>query len=96
MGGVKAAGTIQKSCHYCGEPAKTRDHIVPKSRAIVCGAHGNIVPACGPCNNKKSDWRSDCGCMTCLMAWVLYGPPGWRSLKIVPLVTLPDAIKIAA
>lgn len=43
-------------CHYCGrkfKPAElTMDHLIP----IVRGGksvHGNLVPACKECNNKK-------------------------------------------
>jgi 5-methylcytosine-specific restriction protein A len=43
-------------CHYCGKKFKptelTMDHIIP----IVRGGrttHGNVVPACKDCNNKK-------------------------------------------
>ncbi len=43
-------------CHYCGKKVKpaelTMDHLVP----IVRGGrttHGNVVPACKDCNNKK-------------------------------------------
>ena len=39
-------------CHWCGQPATTRDHLVPLSAG---GAHepGNIVPACQPCNSGR-------------------------------------------
>ncbi len=43
-------------CHYCEKKVKptelTMDHLVP----IVRGGrttHGNVVPACKDCNNKK-------------------------------------------
>lgn len=67
-------------CHYCGGAGGTRDHIVPRSRALHLGpgARDNIVPACSGCNGAKGDQRSDCPCMRCLHAWVKYGPPGWR------------------
>jgi 5-methylcytosine-specific restriction endonuclease McrA len=57
----RASGT----CHYCGRKFKptelTMDHLVP----IVRGGrsvHGNVVPACKECNNKKkyllpSEWE---------------------------------------
>lgn len=52
-------------CHYCGRAVKpaelTMDHLVP----IIRGGrttHGNVVPACKECNNKKkyllpSEWE---------------------------------------
>jgi 5-methylcytosine-specific restriction enzyme A len=43
-------------CHYCGKQvgakALTMDHLVP----IIRGGrstHGNVVPACKPCNDAK-------------------------------------------
>ncbi len=43
-------------CHYCGKEvgvrALTMDHVVP----IIRGGHsthGNVVPACKPCNDAK-------------------------------------------
>ena len=40
-------------CAYCGSPARTVDHVVPKSKG---GATSwlNTVAACRPCNNKKA------------------------------------------
>lgn len=41
-------------CFYCGKRSfLTQDHIEPLSRG---GSHtyGNILPACGPCNNSKN------------------------------------------
>jgi 5-methylcytosine-specific restriction endonuclease McrA len=75
---VEPAG---KSCHYCDAPATTRDHIVPRSKLRLL-AHQftylsdtpNIVPACQPCNQRKSDLRSDCTCPRCCAAWAAYGP----------------------
>lgn len=53
---VRAAG---HRCHYCGVHESvvgslTMDHVTPVSRG---GRHcaDNIVPACMPCNLKKSD-----------------------------------------
>ncbi len=41
-------------CQYCGGPAETVDHVVPKSRG---GVHTweNVVAACKSCNGKKRD-----------------------------------------
>jgi 5-methylcytosine-specific restriction endonuclease McrA len=41
-------------CQYCGGPAETVDHLVPRSRG---GAHSweNVVAACKSCNSKKRD-----------------------------------------
>jgi 5-methylcytosine-specific restriction endonuclease McrA len=67
-------------CHYCDGAGGTRDHIVPRSRALFLGsnARDNIVMACARCNGLKGDQRSDCPCMKCLRAWTKYGPPGWH------------------
>jgi 5-methylcytosine-specific restriction endonuclease McrA len=45
------------ACHYCGDLATTRDHVIPRSKGG--GGAGNIVPACEPCNRRKGsmDYR---------------------------------------
>ncbi len=42
------------ACQYCGRPADSLDHIVPRSRG---GEHvwENVVAACRPCNVAKRD-----------------------------------------
>ncbi|MEV0606649.1 HNH endonuclease [Polymorphospora rubra] len=43
-----------RCCAYCGGPASTVDHLLPRSR----GGRDtwlNTVAACGPCNNRKAD-----------------------------------------
>ncbi len=42
------------SCVYCGAPATSLDHVIPKSRG---GPHtwDNVVSACGRCNHVKAD-----------------------------------------
>jgi len=38
-------------CHWCGQPAKTADHVIPVARG---GGHvGNLVPCCQGCNARK-------------------------------------------
>ncbi len=53
-------------CGYCGAPASTVDHVVPRSRG---GRHewANVVVACARCNHVKADrtvselgWRLRC------------------------------------
>jgi 5-methylcytosine-specific restriction endonuclease McrA len=41
-------------CQYCGGPAESIDHVVPRSRG---GDHvwDNVVAACRPCNVRKRD-----------------------------------------
>ncbi|MBI3598449.1 MAG: HNH endonuclease [Nitrospirae bacterium] len=55
----------QGVCSYCGNkvaPSEiTMDHVVPLIRGGR-SVHGNLVPACKPCNNKKRaqllmDWE---------------------------------------
>jgi 5-methylcytosine-specific restriction endonuclease McrA len=43
-----------RRCGYCGGPATTVDHIVPRSRG---GRNSwmNTVAACGGCNQRKGD-----------------------------------------
>jgi 5-methylcytosine-specific restriction endonuclease McrA len=61
----RAGGSrIVGDCHYCGEPATTRDHVVPVSKGGRAG-NGNIVPACNRCNQLKGsmDYREFMGLM---------------------------------
>lgn len=51
-------------CHYCGQAATTRDHIVPKSKGGGDG-HWNLVPACKKCNQAKADTDPTCQCRKC-------------------------------
>lgn len=54
---VKAA--FADSCAYCGRGGVVEmDHAIPLSR-LQLGEHrlGNLVPACPPCNRKKSHLR---------------------------------------
>jgi len=41
-----------RSCHWCGQPAGTVDHVVP---AALGGGHdlANLVPACRRCNTLR-------------------------------------------
>lgn len=41
-------------CQYCGDPAESLDHVIPRSRG---GEHtwDNVVAACRPCNVSKRD-----------------------------------------
>jgi 5-methylcytosine-specific restriction endonuclease McrA len=41
-------------CQYCGSPAESIDHVIPRSRG---GRHAwdNVVAACRRCNTRKED-----------------------------------------
>jgi 5-methylcytosine-specific restriction protein A len=39
-------------CRYCGGPATTVDHLIPKARGGT-DDDGNLVAACRPCNSAK-------------------------------------------
>ncbi|BCJ37046.1 HNH endonuclease [Actinocatenispora thailandica] len=41
-------------CGYCGDPASTVDHILPRSRGGR-NTWRNTVAACGGCNQRKGD-----------------------------------------
>lgn len=45
-------------CQYCGAPADSIDHVVPRSRG---GLHEweNVIAACRPCNLRKRDRTPD-------------------------------------
>lgn len=42
------------TCQYCGSPAESIDHVLPRSRG---GQHAweNVVACCRPCNIRKGD-----------------------------------------
>ncbi len=77
-------------CQYCGQPADSIDHVVPRSKG---GAHSweNLVAACRPCNLAKRDRTPEEAGMSlarpCLAprspAWVVVGasrmPDEWRA-----------------
>lgn len=45
---------MEETCCYCGDEADTADHVIPLSYGGP-DMLGNIVPACGRCNSKKSN-----------------------------------------
>ncbi|EXG80686.1 HNH endonuclease [Cryptosporangium arvum] len=44
----------RRCCAYCGRPASTVDHVLPRSRGGA-NSWANTVAACGPCNHRKGD-----------------------------------------
>ncbi|UCR88799.1 HNH endonuclease [Mycetocola spongiae] len=42
------------TCAYCGLPANTIDHVLPRSRGGA-GSWENLVACCTRCNNQKAD-----------------------------------------
>lgn len=44
----------QHRCAYCGAPAESLDHIVPKAKGGLT-VRANLTPACLPCNRRKGD-----------------------------------------
>ncbi len=47
-----------KVCAYCGGPAETVDHVLPKSRGGA-STWTNLVAACSPCNHAKANRTPD-------------------------------------
>jgi 5-methylcytosine-specific restriction endonuclease McrA len=43
-----------RRCGYCGQPATTVNHVVPRSR-LGRNTWTNTVAACGGCNQRKGD-----------------------------------------
>jgi len=41
-------------CAYCGGPADTVDHVLPRSRGGA-SSWTNLVAACSPCNSRKAN-----------------------------------------
>lgn len=60
-------------CHYCGNRAKTWDHIVPRALKGPDDKR-NLVPACKSCNHAKANKMPTCRCETCMTAVALFGP----------------------
>lgn len=53
---------LDAACWYCGNPANTTDHLIPRASGGGDGDE-NTVRACWPCNRQKSDlsleeWRA--------------------------------------
>jgi 5-methylcytosine-specific restriction endonuclease McrA len=42
-----------RTCHYCGQPANTVDHVIPRAEG---GTHtpSNLVACCQACNSRRS------------------------------------------
>lgn len=82
MSKFRKSEAVGRECHYCGAPATTRDHIVPRfllPRLDVASwfRQLNIVPACSPCNHLKGHRRSHCSCDHCTAAWEEYHKFWW-------------------
>lgn len=41
-----------KACCFCGQPAQSVDHLIPKSQGGK-NSLDNMIPACKPCNSAK-------------------------------------------
>lgn len=46
---------VGEPCAYCGRPAETFDHVIPKRVAPFFDAGWNLTPACSSCNQRKRD-----------------------------------------
>lgn len=48
-----SAALVGEACAYCGDPAQTFDHVVPR---VAGGADSadNLLPVCRSCNGAKS------------------------------------------
>lgn len=56
-------------CHYCGGPAGTVDHVLPRSKGGSNNAW-NVVSACWDCNQEKADdlWPDHCAACAAAVA----------------------------
>ncbi len=64
-----------RRCAYCRKPAKTVDHVIPRSQGGKT-KWNNTVAACFPCNNKKDNRTPDQAGMKLL--WEPYEPSWWE------------------
>jgi 5-methylcytosine-specific restriction endonuclease McrA len=74
-------------CQYCGAPAESIDHVVPRSRG---GLHAweNVVAACRPCNVRKRDRLLDETSMRLSTHPAMPRGLSWIALSLGPV---PDA-----
>jgi 5-methylcytosine-specific restriction endonuclease McrA len=68
-------------CQYCGAPAESIDHVVPRSRG---GRHtwDNVVAACRPCNVRKRDRLLEETSMRLLRQPTEPTGPSWLTLAV--------------
>lgn len=93
-----ASVLLSSTCHYCGVRGRmTEDHVVPRadlprplSRLPYWFRSQNVVASCGPCNNTKGCFRSDCECAQCTWAWrtaqALFMPIGYQPRGYIAVV----------
>ncbi|TVR25346.1 MAG: HNH endonuclease [Ilumatobacter sp.] len=76
-------------CQYCGAPADSIDHVMPRSRG---GEHiwENVAAACRPCNLSKRDRTPDEAGMRLLRPTRAPRPSSWL---IVSVSRVPEAWK---
>lgn len=61
-------------CAFCGNPADSWDHLIPRARGGL-NRKKNKVPACTPCNNAKGDRTP--------LEWLgEHCPARWRGLAV--------------
>jgi 5-methylcytosine-specific restriction endonuclease McrA len=74
-------------CQYCGGPAESIDHVVPRSRG---GEHAwdNVVAACRSCNVRKRDRMLNETSMRLHCSPAMPRGLGWLALALGPV---PDA-----
>lgn len=46
------------TCRYCGDPASTKDHVIPRSRG-GSDRESNLVACCSSCNVTKGNRTPD-------------------------------------
>lgn len=68
--------TRVRVCHYCGGPADTDDHIIPRSKGGPT-KRWNIVDACAKCNTAKADLLPICICGKCQNALRAFHEGEW-------------------
>lgn len=74
-------------CQYCGSPADSIDHVLPRSRG---GTHvwENVAAACRPCNLSKRDRTPDEAGMRLLRPCRAPRPSAW---VVVSVSRVPEA-----
>lgn len=76
-------------CAYCGAPATTRDHILPRSRgSIPYGMARNLRPACEPCNQRRARFWHCPAMFGCLAA--IHARTGESDTALIRRLHLPQ------
>ena len=89
----------ENKCAYCGAPATSLDHVIPRYRSGSSNRN-NLIPACQRCNANKAsynmeEWykKQDFFCEKCLLA--IHDCVNQETIDIYCLINNPVELRIA-